>query len=565
MWRGAAIQRTVFIEATTIGDLVDRQGTRSDREALVFPDARVTYAQLVELTDDFARSLCALDVGPGDKVGILLPNCLDFVVALIATTKIGAVAVPINGRLRTHDLGQVIGHADVRVLLTQAGPEGTVDYPELITQVFLDLAEGDSKSLNLELAPTLRNIVDLGGSQLPGMMHRHAFESAASRVSLDNVKVRQERVRLRDIALLMYTSGTTSRPKGCLLTHEAIVRHGRSVALNRFALDTDDRFWDPLPLFHIGGIVPMLGTFAVGATYYHAGHFDPTQALDTLERERITVAYPAFETIWLGVLNHPRFAEADLSALRLIQNIAVPERLVQMQKALPSAIEVSSFGSTESSSNLTLTRSDDDYDARMHTLGHPLPGVEVRIEEPGTGRECAVDEVGELLFRGYMLFEGYYKEPELTAEAIDADGWFHSGDLAALDPDGRLIYAGRLKDMLKVGGENVSAVEVESFLAGHPAVEIVNVVGAPDARYGEVPAAFVQVRDGATLDEQELIEFCVGRIATYKIPRYVRVVHEWPMSGTKIQKFVLRERIAVELAERGVTEAPKIVTNRTPA
>ena len=338
------------------------------------------------------------------------------------------------------------------------------------------------------------------------------------------------------------------------------MRHGRNVALNRFWLTSEDRFWDPLPLFHIGGIVPMFGTFSVGATYYHAGHFDATQSLDTLERERITVAYPAFETIWLGVLNHPRFAEADLSALRLIQNIAVPERLVQMQKMLPNAVEVSSFGSTESSSNLTLTLPDDDYDARMNTLGHPLPGIEVRIADHVSGEECAVGEVGELLFRGYSLFEGYYKEPELTALAIDANGWFHSGDLATLDEDGRLIYSGRLKDMLKVGGENVSAVEVESFLASHPSIDIVNVVGAPDARYAEVPAAFIQLKPGAAIEEQELIDFCIGKIATYKVPRYVRVVEDWPMSGTKIQKFVLREQIAAELAERGISEAPKLAT-----
>jgi fatty-acyl-CoA synthase len=551
--------RTVFIEATTLGDLLDRRAA-SGAPAVVFPDVRVTYGELAQRSDHFARALRALGVGRGDKVGILLPNCLDFVVALFAAAKLGAIAVPVNGRFRTHELSQIIAHADIAVLVTAAGPAGTVDYPDLIAQVFPELAAQDPRALRLDGAPCLRQVVDLGSAGAPGLLDRAAFESGAGQVAPDEVTAMQERVRVRDVALLMYTSGTTSNPKGCLLTHEALVRHGRNVAINRFWLTAEDRFWDPLPLFHIGGIVPMLGCFAVGATYYHAGHFDATQALDTLERERITVAYPAFETIWLGVLNHPRFPEADLSALRLIQNIAVPERLVQMQKALPGAIEVSSFGSTESSSNLTLTLPDDDHDARMNTLGHPLPGIEIRIADHVTGEACAAGEVGELLFRGYSLFEGYYKEPELTAAAIDPDGWFHSGDLATMDAAGRLIYSGRLKDMLKVGGENVSAVEVESFLAAHPAVDIVNVVGAPDARYDEVPAAFVQLKPGATLAERELIDFCIGRIATYKIPRYVRVVDEWPMSGTKIQKFVLREQIAAELRERGITEAPKLET-----
>jgi fatty-acyl-CoA synthase len=549
----------VWIEATTIGDLVDREAARRPgKEALVFPDVRVTYAELSRRSDELARSLRGLGVAPQDKVGILMPNCLDFAVALFGAAKLGAVVVPINGRFRTHELGHVIEHADLRVLLTVAGPAGSVDYPGLIAQVFVDLATADPRALALSGAPLLRQVVDLGASGLPGFLDRASFEDAAAGVDAAEVRALQQRVRLRDIALLMYTSGTTAKPKGCLLTHEALVRHGRNVALTCFWLTADDRFWDPLPLFHIGGIVPMLGTLSVGACYYHAGHFDPTQALDTLEQERITVAYPAFETIWLGVLNHPRFPHADLSALRLIQNIAVPERLAQMQRLLPGAIEVSSFGSTESSSNLTLTRPDDDEDVRLNTLGHAVPGVELRIVDHVTGEDCEVDEVGELLFRGYSLFEGYYKAPELTAEAIDGDGWFHSGDLASMDAAGRLVYAGRMKDMLKVGGENVSAVEVESFLAAHPAIDIVNVVGAPDARYADVPAAFVQLKPGARLDERELIDFCVGRIATYKIPRYVRIVDEWPMSGTKIQKFVLRERIAAELAERGIAEAPKL-------
>jgi fatty-acyl-CoA synthase len=347
-----------------------------------------------------------------------------------------------------------------------------------------------------------------------------------------------------------------------LLTHEAVVRHGANVASTRFFLTEEDRFWDPLPLFHIGGIVPMLGCFSKRASYFHAGHFDPDVALRTLEEERCTVIYPAFETIWLAVLNHPRFPEADLSALRLIQNIAIPERLAQMQAKLPDVPQVCSFGATECSSNLTLTLPDDPLDVRINTLGHPVPGMEIRVVDPETGADRAPGEVGELLFRGYARFEGYYKDPELTAQVIDEDGWFHSADLAWVDADGRLSYAGRLKDMLKVGGENVSALEVEGFLATHPAVNIVNVVAAPDARYTEVPAAFVELRSGAEATEQELIDYCVGQIATYKVPRYVRFVAEWPMSGTKIQKFRLREQIAEELRERGIEEAPRLASTK---
>ena len=222
---------------------------------------------------------------------------------------------------------------------------------------------------------------------------------------------------------------------------------------------------------------------------------------------------------------------------------------------MPYAAQVSSYGATECASNLTLSLPDDPYDARMDTLGEPLPGMEVKIADPETGETLPPGVIGELCFKGYALFEGYYKDAELTAACFDADGFFHSQDLAKLTLEGRLIYTGRLKDMLKVGGENVSALEVEGYLVTHPAVSIAQVVAAPDERYGEVAAAFIQSR--AEVTEQELIDFCLGQIATFKVPRYVRFVDEWPMSGTKIQKFVLRERIAAELRERGVTSAPK--------
>jgi fatty-acyl-CoA synthase len=199
----------------------------------------------------------------------------------------------------------------------------------------------------------------------------------------------------------------------------------------------------------------------------------------------------------------------------------------------------------------------------MYTLGHALPGLEIKIVDPETRGERPTGEVGELAFRGYSRFEEYYKEPELTASVTDADGWFYSGDLGRMDDAGRLIYSGRLKDMLKVGGENVAAIEIEDFLSRHPAVDIAQVVGAPDARYVEVPAAYLQLKPGAVVDEQELIDFCIGQIATFKVPRYVRFVTDWPMSGTKIQKFVLRDQITAELEAQGITEAPRINASAT--
>jgi fatty-acyl-CoA synthase len=546
-----------FIEVTTVGDLVDRAASRTDGDAIVFPDVRVTYPELSAMTTTFARSLRGLGVGAGDKVAILMPNCLDFAIAFVAAAKLGAVTVPVNGRFKAHELSHVIEHADVKVLLTSTGPVAATDYPRLLAGVFADAVGQDAHALTLAAAPLLRQIVDLGGTT-PGFLTRSDFEAAAKDISEDEVETLQSRVRVRDPALLMYTSGTTARPKGCLLTHEAVVRHGGNVAQSRFFLTAEDRYWDPLPLFHIGGIVPMLSCFSVGCAFVHAGYFDADVALRQLEEERCTVAYPAFETIWLGVLNHPKFAETDLSRLRIIQNITTPERMIYMQERMPWISEVTSYGATECSSNLTLPLPDDPYEARMYTLGHPLPGLEIKIVDPETRAERPTGEVGELAFRGYSRFEEYYKDPELTASVTDADGWFYSGDLGKMDDAGRLIYSGRLKDMLKVGGENVAAIEVEDFLSRHPAVDIAQVVGAPDARYVEVPAAFVQLKPGVEASEREIIDFCVGQIATFKVPRYVRFVTDWPMSGTKIQKFVLREQITAELEELSITEAPRI-------
>ncbi len=545
----------------TIGELIDTGAQRFSRDALVLPDVRLTYPELQAAANRTARSLRGLGVGPGDKVGILMPNSMDFLLVLFGAAKLGAVTVPINGRFRTHELGQIVAHSDIRTLVTAPGPQGTVDFPALLAEVLPGIGEQDANALNLSAAPQLRQIVDFG-SPRPGFLGREDFDAAAERVTDDEIAELQAQVTSTQTALLMYTSGTTANPKGCLLSHGALVGHGQTVAETRFFLTEEDRFWNPLPMFHIGGLVPMLGTLSAGGTFYHAGHFDADQSLDTLVNERITVAYPAFETIWLGVVNHPGFADADISALRLIQNIAVPERLIYLQKTTPGASEVSSFGATECSSNLTLPLPDDSYEVRMHTLGHAVPDMEIRIADAETGELREANEVGELQFRGKALFDGYYKERELT-EASFQDGWFKSGDLALIDDDGRLSYQGRIKDMLKVGGENVSAIEIESFLAGHDAIDIVQVVAAPDSKYTEVPAAFVQLKPGTTLEEHELIDFCAGRVASYKIPRYVRLIDEWPMSGTKIKKYELRERIAQELEERGITEAPSVKTPAT--
>jgi len=539
--------------ASPLGDIVDLQAATNDGIALVMPDGvRLTYPELAQRSDAFAASLMGIGVQRGDHVGILMHNCLDFVLALIATAKVGAIGVPINGRFKESEASYIIGHADLTVLLVSASDQST-DYPRLVHHVL-----HPEPGLDVEpIGDGLHTVVDFSG-RVAEFMSRADFEAAGVAVSLETLKTRQAQARLRDIALLMYTSGTTARPKGCMLTHETVARHGANIGSYFFSLTKDDAFWDALPLFHCGGIVPMFGCFSIGAKFCHAGHFEPGEALRTIAEEKCTVLYPAFEAIWLPILDHPDFESTDLSHVRIIQNIATPERMTQFENRMPWAHQVTSYGGTETASNLIMSHPDDPLEVRVSTVGRVTPGMEVKIVDPETGEPVAQGEFGELCYRGYSAFDGYYKNPEVNAAVFDDDGFFHSGDRLAQREDGNFLYGGRFKDMLKVGGENVAAIEVEDYLIRHPAVRVAQVVGVRDGRYGEVAAAFIEVKSGMSVNESDIIDFCIGSIATFKVPRYVRFVTEWPMSGTKVKKFELQDALTAELDRAGIHEAPRI-------
>jgi fatty-acyl-CoA synthase len=450
------------------------------------------------------------------------------------------------------------------VFTTDRGRE-FVDFVDLLARALPGLDDQDGRDLHLETAQRLRQVVMLGDSTPAGLLPADRFHAGASAVDPDEVDRLQERICVSGVAMIMYTSGTTSRPKGAMLTHEGLTRMAALVAATRFGLHAEDSFWTPLPMFHIGGLIGMLACASVGCRYCHVGVMDGARALDQIENERVTVAFPTFDQLWLPVITHPRFADADLSPLRVIQCTGASPRLLALHRDhLPQAKQIAASGLTEATSWTSMSHPTDDDETRLHTHGPPLPGVELRTVDPA-GVDVAPGERGELLVRGFGRFAGYYGDPEATAAAIDSDGWLHTGDLGVIDAQGRHTFIGRLKDMLKVGGENVAAAEVEDYLVTHPAVAIAQVVAAPDDRYGEVPAAFVELVPGESVAEDELIAYCVGRIATFKVPRYVRVVDEWPMSGTKIRKGDLRAVIARELDERGIHEAPRIQAPRPTA
>ncbi|MBC2650090.1 AMP-binding protein [Novosphingobium flavum] len=534
----------------TIGAMIRASAQRhADREAIVFPDRRVTYAALDQAARRWARALIALGVEPGQHVGLLMPTCVEFIEAFCGIAMAGAVAVPINARYQAHELAYVARDADLVALITAGRMTDSLDYGERVCAALPSLAGASAGAvLQLAEAPMLRSIVSLDEACHPAMLTSSAALALADRVSEAALDARIAGVDPQDTAMILYTSGTTSNPKGALISHRGQVGNSRNLGI-RYECTSADKVWSPLPIFHIAGILPMLMILDLGGAYLTVPHFEPGVALQMLGREGATVAYPSFVTIMQDLINHPSFRETDLSKLRVMNsNFAVQPEWIKhaVAAAMPHTIQVSTYGMTEAAGTVSTSRLSDSYETRTERCGYPLDDWEVRIVHPETGEDLATGERGEILLRGPNMLKGYYNAPEKTAEAL-RDGWFHTGDIGSIDAGGNIMFHGRTKDMLKVGGENVAAAEIEAMLQTHPAVKLAQVVGVPDPRYVEVPAAFVELAEGATASEAELIAHCKGKLASFKVPRHVRTVTEWPMSTSKIQKFRLRDSLIAEL------------------
>jgi acyl-CoA synthetase (AMP-forming)/AMP-acid ligase II len=353
--------------------------------------------------------------------------------------------------------------------------------------------------------------------------------------------------------MILYTSGTSANPKGCLLSNEAICREASNLARNRWAFTTDERVWSPMPLFHIAAMLAMLGAIEVGGTFIGQPHFDPGESLRQIEAEKATMVFLPFVTFHQAMIANPGWESADMSSVRLMNSCfsQMPKSVGDAYRAkMPNALQVGTFGMSEASGIVSTGGYDMDPELGFEALGYPLKGISVRIISLDDGNEVAVGERGEVWIRGYNMLDGYHRDPVKTAESIDSAGWFRSGDIGSVDKNGHLRFHGRFKDMLKVGGENVAAAEVEAVLDSHEAVELTQVIGIPDPRLEEVPAAFIKLRNGEVSPE-ELIAYAKQRIASFKVPKHVRFVDEWPMSASKIQKFKLRQQL---MAELGLTD-----------
>jgi acyl-CoA synthetase (AMP-forming)/AMP-acid ligase II len=539
---------------TLSGLLIAAAEERPKADALVFPDSRQSYAELYRNARRWAKAFMALGVGHKAHVGLLMTTQPEFVEALFGAALAGAAGVPINARYAPPELAYLIENADIVSLVTTDKVADAVDFIARLNEALPDIAaNGDPKALTVRGAPKLKSIIVTGAGGARGCLPASAIDALAATISDAALDARIAEVAPGDLGLILYTSGTTSNPKGCMIPHSAIVSNSRALGRYRYEMTADDRFWSPLPIFHIAGILPMVAVFDVKGAYLTIPRFEPGMALKMLEAERATMTYPSFVTIMQDLINHPDFPRTDLSRIRLmnsnlgVQPAAIKDAIV---KAMPHTIQVGTYGLTEGSGTVCTSRLTDDETTRTTRLGVPLRGWEVKILDIETGAECGPDERGDICIRGPGMLTGYYRDPAKTAQSIDKEGWLHTGDLGSFDRNGQIMFHGRTKDMLKVGGENVAAVEIESVLNTHPAVELAQIVGAPDARYEEVPAAFVKLRAGAAASENELIDHCKGKLARFKIPRYVRFVDDWPMSTSKIQKYKLKNQIADELQSR---------------
>ena len=515
---------------TMLAAMARRLAEHGDREALVIDEGRLTYAELADRVASEQRVLAGLGLVAGSRLGVLMPNSAQLVTSLLAAWSRGVVVVPMNTRYRPDELRYVVEHSEIDVLMTTTAAAGAPDLLARVDEAAAALGTGES-------APRLRSVVTRAGDTVGAPPVR--VESLGTPAGPYAGAHRDREL------LLIYTSGTTAHPKGCVHDIDAFLTTARHTAAT-MGVRAGDVVWDPLPFFHTGGLLPMLGSLDAGAVFCSGARFDAEPALALLERERVTAAYPAFSTLLTALLDAPSFPRRDLSSLRWILAIGAQSLLERVQKAIPSAVQVSCYGCTEMGGVAVYNDVADDATRRATTSGRPFPGLEVRVVG-ADGVPVAGGERGEIEVRGASVLRRYHGEPALP---VDGEGWLRTGDLGAWDgPD--LVFAGRLKDVFKVGGENVGAAEIEYVVLRHPAVTMAAAVPMPDARMGEVPAVFVEVKPGHSVEEAELIAFCAERLAAFKVPRVVRFVDEWPMSATKIQKFRLREQLAEGGALRG--------------
>ena len=531
-----------------------------DREAVVsiHQDVRLTYAQLADRVNKLAKAFISAGFEKGDRVGIWSPNNVEWLTTQYATAKAGIILVTINPAYRVHELAYVLEQSGCRGLVMQ-NQFKTSDYEGMITELCPELAEDFAGALNNEKFPNLKAVISMTSSDLAGIYDWTDFLGLASNKSDEELNVRQSNQDMDDAINIQYTSGTTGFPKGATLSHHNILNNGYFVA-SAMNFTEKDRLVVPVPLYHCFGMVMgNLGCLSHGAcVIYPSEGFEPEAVLQAVQAEKATALY-GVPTMFIAELALPNFSDYELSTLRTGIMAGAPcpiETMKQVNESMHMTEVEIAYGMTETSPVSFQTRVDSPLDKRVSTVGRVHPHVEVKIIDPETGSICPVGEMGELCTRGYSVMLGYWENPEATATAIDPNGWMHTGDTAIMDGDGYVNIVGRIKDMIVRGGENVYPREIEEYLMTHDSIEAVQVTGVPDPKYGEEIIAWVSLVGGAEMSENDVKEYCKGKIAHYKVPRYIRFSADFPMTVTgKVQKFKMREISIKELGLEELTTA----------
>jgi fatty-acyl-CoA synthase len=523
----------------TLGSLPERAARRwGAREALYFKGRRWSFAELSEGVDRLARGLIALGVRPGEKVALWMVNRPEFIEAMFAVMKIGAVLVPINTRLRTEDTAYILGQSDSAVLLI-ADRSGPVDYLGMVKELAPSLRAG---AVREERFKHLRLVVSAGDGPRAETVHWPAAQAAGEAVTEATLRSRADQVDPDATAFFVYTSGTTGFPKGAMHDH-AIVRNLVDRAF-RMAITPADTIMMYLPLFHLFGFSDgALMSMVTGARQVLTETFDPAESLALVEQERATILH-GFDTHYKELMEAHERSPRDVSSVRtgilatgMSSSVPIARKARKMFGRFLSGYGMSEFGVGAALSALDSTE-----EQSTEASGYPAPGYEIRVVDPQTGLDQPPDAPGEILVRSYMTMQGYYGKPSETAQALDREGWLHSGDMGIMRSDGHLRFMGRYKDMLKIGGENVDPMEVEAFLMSLAGINLAAVVSYPDTRLSEVGVAFVKREPGHALTDGEVLGQCKGRIASFKIPRHLIFVDDFPMTSSgKIQKVKLRE------------------------